>query len=161
MKHEKVRKLALSLVIAALAIAGLGYSLGHATTADQDYSIVLEGPNAPAAQRAAPYGQWIITHNGVSITSTQNLGTVARTNGYDPFKAIICETGTYVVTGTLYARTTSTGNLYTITTNIVFPANTRTITTTQGQQISPWMSLGLTSMVTGSSTTCGIYVQTP
>ena len=144
------------LLLAGLALLG---TLAQASTSEPDYGIVFSS-DAPAAGRAAPYGQYIITHNGVSITSTEQLGTVARTNGYDPLKAIMCDTGAYPITVTLYARISSTGDLYTITEDLVaIPANTPYITTIN--EIAPWMSLGLTSEVTGSTTTCGVYVQTP
>ena len=149
------------LLLAVLALGALyGLQQVQATTRAPDYAIVLPGDqDAPLAGRPAPYGQLIVTHNALSITTTQQLGTVARTNGYDPLKAIMCDAGAYAVTGTLYARTTSTGEVYTIATGISFPANTNTIITRT--EIAPWMSLGLTSEVTGSTTTCGIYVQTP
>lgn len=166
MKAEKFMKLILIVTMTVLALGGVGYGLltneAAATTSAPDYDIVFSPQDAPLAGRAAPYGQFIVTHNGVSITSTQALGTVARTNGYDKFKTIFCDVGVYTVTAQLFGRTTSTGGVYTITNAAwTFIPNTRSITTTNMEHTSPWMSLGLTSEVTGSTTTCGLYVFTP
>ena len=154
-------ELSLVLMVSLLVLGGLVGLLAQgawAAPAAPEYGVVgLE--DVPAYGRSAPYGQWLVTHNGVSITTTENLGTVARTNGYDKLKAIMCNVGAYDVTANLYARTSSTGDVYAITTGLSFPANTNTIITVT--EIAPWMSLGLTSEVTGSTTTCGIYVQTP
>lgn len=160
--RTQIAKFSLALCIGLLALVGLFGGLLdplEATTGIPGYDIVLGSHDAPLAGRPAPYGQLIITHNGLSITTTEQLGTVAKTAGYGEFKAIMCDVGDYAVTANLYGRTTSTGALYTITTGLVFVTDTKTITTIT--QIAPWMSLGLTSEVTGSTTTCGIFVQTP
>lgn len=167
MKFNSRKQLAITVAVGALALIMSLVVLNHlnltsdplASTSMPGYDIVLPGQDAPLAGRPAPYGQFIVTHNGVSITTTEKLGTVARTNGYGDLKAIMCDAGAYNVTGNLYGRTTSTGEVYTLTTGLSFPANTNTAITLT--QIAPWMSLGLTSEVTGSTTTCGIYVQTP
>ena len=149
------------LLLAGLALGALyGLQQVQATTSAPDYAIVLPGDqDAPLAGRPAPYGQYIVTHNALSITTTQQFGTVARTNGYASLKAIMCDVGAYDVTADVYGRVTSTGEVYTMSTGTVLPANTNTIS--NFTQIAPWMSLRLTSEVTGSTTTCGIYVQTP
>jgi len=160
-KYSKFANLVLSLLLSVVLIVALSFVLSHveATTTDENYSIVLDSLDAPTYGRAAPYGQWLVTHNGVVISGTQDLGTVARTNGYDERKAIFCSAGTYDVTGYVYGRLTSAGDVYTLTGLITLPANNRTVITMT--QVAPWMSLGLTSEMTGSTTTCGIYVQTP
>ena len=161
LKKQLLWKLLVCLVLSLALLAG-GYGLlqeVQATISAPDYEIILDSADAPLSGRPAPYGQLIVTHNGLSITTTEQLGTVARTNGYAPLKAIMCDAGAYAVTANLYARTTNDGGVYTITTGLSFPANTNTMITMT--EISPWMSLGLTSEVTGSTTTCGIYVQTP
>ena len=170
MKTEKFAKLLMFLAIAALALGGLGYGLftntkpAEATTAVPGYDIVLP-QDAPVYGRAAPYGQWIVTHNSVSgITTTENYGTVARTNGYDDFKSLICyNSGAYSATINLYLRTTSTGSMYTLvpTMTTIAAATRQVITFTD---IAPWMSVGVhmnSYMVTGTTMLCGIYVQTP
>lgn len=158
----------LTIVIVTVLVA-MSFLLGtlvtisqpaRATTGMPGYDIVLSEQNAPNPGRPAPYGQWIVTHNNTTISQTQDLGTVARTNGYDINKVIFCDNGAYQLTGNLYARTTSTGSVYTITTGLVFPANTRTYSTVT--YIAPWMSLGLTTgAVTETTVTCGIFAQTP
>lgn len=162
--RQRTAKFSLALLIGLIALGGLAYALlledtAVATTSFPGYDIVLDAHDAPLGGRPAPYGQYIVTHSGVTITTTELLGMVARTAGYDGFKAIICDVGAYDVTVNVYGRVTSTGELYTITTGTVLPANTNTISNLT--QIAPWMSLGLTSDVTGSTTTCGIFVQTP
>lgn len=161
LKFSKFASLVLVTLVTAALLVGVTYTLAHvdATTTDENYSILVDGADAPVAGRAAPYGQFIVTHNSQSITETQRLGTVARTNGYDPLKALMCDTGTYHLTATLYARTTSTGSIYTLTEQIIFPAGRPSVFTVT--QIAPWMSLGLQSVPAGSTSTCGIYVQTP
>ena len=162
---SKRLNLVLTFVLAAFALAGLGLLLEGsnvlATTSFPGYDMVLPGQDAPALGRPAPYGQFIVTHNGATITSTESLGTVARTNGYDFNKVVFCNnSGSYDITAKLYARLSSTGNVYTITSSLAtFAAGTRkAISITQN---APWMSLGLTSEVTGTTATCGIYVSTP
>jgi hypothetical protein len=166
MKHRTL-KLAVCLVIAVVLLTA-AYNLRHhvqATTNAPDYRILLPGdPSAPMAARAAPYGQWIVTHNSVSgITTTENYGTVARTNGYDATKRLICyNSGDYTATVNLYLRTTSTGNRY----NLDVPLDTVNPSTRKVIDISdvaPWMTVGITSTdaTTGTTMLCGIYVQTP
>ena len=161
--RERIAKVMIMITIAVIALGGLAYALledtAVATTSFPGYDIVLEGEDAPLGGRPAPYGQYIVTHNSVNITTTEQFGTVARTAGYDGFKAIMCDVGAYDVTVDVLGRVTSTGDTYTITTGTVLPANTNTISNLT--QIAPWMSLRLTSDVTGSTTTCGIFVQTP
>lgn len=151
----------ISLLALILVIGGAlyGQQMALATTDAPDYAIVLPGQDAPLYGRAAPYGQYIVTHNSASITTTENLGTVARTNGYGDLKAIFCDTGTYEVSGNVHGRVTSSGGVYTISTGLTFAADTNTYITLTW--LSPWTSLALTSEVTGSTTSCGIYVQTP
>lgn len=164
--HTRFVKLVASIILGLLLILvmSLAFSSVMATTTDGDYAIILGSPNAPAAARAAPYGQWIITHNSVAgITTTANYGTVARTNGYDQFKNVICyNSGAYTATVNLYLRTTSTGDLYSLAVPLttVNPASRKVISLTQ---TAPWMSLGITSTdaTTGTTMLCGIYVQTP
>lgn len=148
------------LLLGVLALAALAQA---STSSEPDYAILFPS-DAPAAGRAAPYGQWIITHNSVAgITTTLNYGTVARTNGYDPVKRLICyNSGAYTATVNLYLRTTSTGDLYDLDVPLttVNPA-TRIVSDITG--IAPWMTIGITSTnaVTGTTMLCGIYVQTP
>jgi len=160
----KITNRTITLVLCILVGIFLGSILqvALATTGAPDYDVVLPGQDAPAATgRPAPYGQFIITHNGATITSTESLGTVARTNGYAFDKVIFCQnSGSYDITAKLYARIMSDGDVYTLTTSLpTFTAGTRkAISITQS---APWMSLGLTSQVTGTTATCGIYVWTP
>lgn len=152
----------ITLVLCILVGLFLGSMLSIALASSGkplDYS--AEELAAPNYGRPAPYGQYAITHLSQNISTTANLGIVARTNGYDPLKAIMCDVGAYPVTVTLYARVTSTGDVYTLTENLAaMPANeTFVITVTE---IAPWMSLSLVGgVVTPSQTTCGIYMQTP
>lgn len=157
--------LILTLLVAALALSGLTLLLEGpdvlATTSSPGYDIVLPGQDAPAPGRPAPYGQFIVTHNSVSITSTEKMGTVARTNGYDDFKVVFCDnSGSYDLTVHLYARVDSTGNVYTLT-HPLFTVAAGARDAISVTQNAPWMSLGLTSTVTGTTATCGIYVSTP
>jgi len=160
-KKRLTWKLLVCLALGLALLAG-GYGLlqeVQATTHAPDYAIVLPG-DAPMAGRPAPYGQYIVTHNNLGITTTAQLGTVARTNGYAAHKVIMCDVGDYSLTANLYARLTSTGNIFTVSTGTVFPTSTRTIS--PFTEIAPWMSLQLTNWSTSASTsTCGIYVQTP
>jgi len=147
------------LLLAVLALA----ALAQASTSEPDYGIVLP-LDAPLAGRPAPYGQWIITHNSVAgITTTLNYGTVARTNGYDPVKRLICyNSGAYTATINLYLRTTSTGDLYDL--DVPFTTvNPATRIVSDITDIAPWMTVGITSTdaTTGTTMLCGIYVQTP
>lgn len=170
MKHRMVKLLTCLAFTCALLAAGYGLlQEAQATTNIPDYAIVLPGDDdlqvaAPLAGRAAPYGQWIITHNSVAnITTTIHYGTVARTNGYDPTKRIICyNSGAYTATLILYLRTTSTGSVYELDNPLttVNPAARKVIDITDP---APWMTIGITSTndVTGTTMLCGIYVQTP
>ncbi len=171
-KSERTLRLVSTLVLAALLIVTLGGGLARGSTlpvrqtgnrpVDEVITSQPASPSgrqlAPEAQRAAPYGQYIVTHNNVNITSTAQTGVVARTSGYDYHKAILCDVGATDITGTLYARISSTGNVFTLAQTLVFPANTRTYS--EQNYIAPWMTLSLTGS-TGSTTTCGIWVQTP
>lgn len=170
MKHRIV-KLGMCLVFALALLAGV-YGLFQevqATTNTPDYAIVLPGDDdlqvaAPLAGRAAPYGQWIITHNSVAdITTTMKYGTVARTNGYDVTKRIICyNSGAYSATLSVYLRTTSTGDLYPLDLSLdtILPGVRQVTNVTD---TAPWMTIGITSTnaTTGTTMLCGIYVQTP
>lgn len=138
--------------ILQVALASSGKPLDHSE----------EALAVPEYSRPAPYGQFIVTHNSATITTTESLGTVARTNGYDDFKVVMCDnSGARIITATLYARITSTGNVYTLTNPLttVAAGTRKAISITQN---APWMSLGLVSSeITGTTATCGIYVQTP
>lgn len=163
--RDKIAKLTIVSIIGLMAFGGLAYALlgeqAQATTSFPGYDIILEAQDAPSPGRPAPYGQWVVTHNNKAISETLDYGTVARTAGYDIDKVIFCDlTGSYALTGTLFARTLSTGETYTITAEIIFPGDTRTYTTCT--YVAPWMSLALkTGVVTATTATCGIYVQTP
>lgn len=165
LKFPRFVNLILTILLAAVLVVGLSFFLSAAaTTADENYSIILDGLDAPAAGRAAPYGQWIVTHNTVAdITSTLNYGTVARTNGYDSLKTVYCyNSGAYTATLSLFTRTTSSGTVYEqqLYWATVNPSARKVISYTD---IAPWTSIGITSTnaVTGTTMLCGIYVQTP
>lgn len=145
-----------SLLTVLSLLAGLE-ALGSTKELD-NYDIVLPGAEPPM-QRAAPYGQYIVSHNAVAITLTANSGTVMRTNGYGDLKAVICDVGANPITATLQGRVTSTGSVYTMTSNMVFLADHQMIYTTT--QIAPWMTLKVYSNDAGGTNTCGLYVQTP
>lgn len=171
---QRMTKLTKLFMCVAFALALLAGAYGllqevQATTAMPDYAIVLPGDDdlqvaAPLAGRAAPYGQWIITHNSVAdITTTMNYGTVARTNGYDAVKRVICyNSGSYSATLSIYLRTTSTGSLYPLdlSHDTILPGVRQVTDITD---IAPWMTIGITSTnaTTGTTMLCGIYVQTP
>lgn len=167
LKKQRIWKLLVCLAFALALLAG-GYGLFQevqATTSAPDYAIVLPGDqDAPLAGRPAPYGQWIITHNSVAgITTTLNYGTVARTNGYDPVKRLICyNSGAYTATVNLYLRTSSSGDLYDLEVPLT-TVNPATRIVSDVTDIAPWMTVGITSTnaVTGTTMLCGIYVQTP
>lgn len=151
----------ITLILCILAGIFLGSILHIAlASSDKPLDYSAEELAAPDYGRPAPYAQLLTTHSAQTITTTENLGTVAKTAGYDPLKAIMCDVGAATVTATLYARPSSTGDLYTLQDPLaVMPASqTYIITVTQ---IAPWMSLGLVSTAGGSVTTCGIYIQTP
>jgi hypothetical protein len=160
--HIRTIALALCLLLTGVILGSLLQRVQASIDDASDYAIVFPGDqqDAPMAGRPAPYGQYIVTHNNLGITTTAQLGTVARTNGYAARKVIMCDVGDYSLTANLYARLTSTGNIFTVSTGTVFPTSTRTIS--PFTEIAPWMSLQLTNWSTSASTsTCGIYVQTP
>lgn len=155
----------ITLVLCILVGIFLGSILQVAlASSDKPLDYTTEELAAPAYGRPAPYGQWIVTHNAVSsITTTLNYGTVARTNGYDQLKTLICDnSGSYTMTVNLYGRTTSTGSLYDLRVpfTTINPGASAWISFTE---TGPWMSVGITSTdgTTGTTATCGIYVQTP
>lgn len=164
MKERQI-KLILAVFIGLLAVGGLAWGLlnpAEATTGSPNYDIVLPGQqDAPLLQygRPAPYGQFIVTHNSVTFSATQNCGTVARTNGYAPSKAIFCDVGAEMITATLWGRITSTGGGYTLSIDTEFPEATNTYSSFT--DIAPWMSLCVTGTYTTCVGTCGIFVQTP
>lgn len=166
-KYSKIANLVVTLLLSAVLVVALSYAMNHvqATTADENYAIILDGLDAPNYGREAPYGQWIVTHNTVAniTTTVVNYGTVARTNGYDPIKSVICyNSGAYDAELTIAIRTSSTGTAYVVYDDWhVVSAGAREVFTYT--DTAPWTSLGITSTnaVTGTTMLCGIYVQTP
>lgn len=166
-KFSKFANLVVTLLLSAVLVVSLNYAMQHAaaTSQDENYAIILDGLSAPNYGREAPYGQWIVTHNTVAgiTTTVVNYGTVARTNGYDPIKSVICyNSGAYDAELTIAIRTTSTGTPYIVYDDWnVVSAGARSVFTYT--DIAPWTSLGITSTnaVTGTTMLCGIYVQTP
>jgi hypothetical protein len=155
-KRILLTTLTLALLLLAFSLPAMG------TTRSPDYYITLPG-DAPAAGGAAPYGQYLVTHNSVGITTTELFGTVARTAGYDINKVLICiDDGATDAQVNLYGRITSSGDLYEITPNLA-TITAGTGTWTAFTNTAPWMSLGITSTeaLTETDVTCGIYVQTP
>lgn len=155
-KRILLTTLTLTLFLLAFSLPAMG------TTRAPGYEVVLPG-DAPAAGNAAPYGQYLVTHSSVGITTTELYGTVARTAGYDANKVLICiNDGATNAQVNLYGRITSAGDLYEITPNLA------TITAGEGAwtaftNTAPWMTLGITSTeaLTETDVTCGIYIQTP